>query len=77
MTIDVLLKMPFLTRRTRAQQRITIAASDIDLVRGEGPELRGPAEALLMALAGRHQVLPELAGPAKQRFEPSAGVRFR
>ena len=70
--IEVLLDMPFLTRRTKAQQRIAIAASDIDLTCGQGPELRGTAEALLMALAGRHQVLPEITGQAKQLFEPTS-----
>lgn len=66
--IEVLVQMPFLTRRTKAQQRITIVASDIDLRRGAGPELRGPAEALLMTLAGRRQPLPEVCGEAKPRF---------
>ncbi len=73
--IDVLLKMPFLTRRTKAQQHIAVAASDIDLACGQGPELRGPAEALLLALAGRHQVLPEVTGQARQLFEQSASDR--
>lgn len=67
--IDVLLKMPFLTGRTKQQQRISVVASDLDLQRGDGPELRGPAEALLMVLAGRYQALPELDGDARQLFE--------
>lgn len=71
--IDVLLRMPFLTRRTKSQRRIAIVASDIELRRGTGPELRGPAEALLMTLAGRRQSLPDVTGEATPLFEHPAG----
>ncbi|MFE9206546.1 maleylpyruvate isomerase family mycothiol-dependent enzyme [Micromonospora sp. NPDC007230] len=47
-------------RRHRAGLRF--AATDLDWARGDGPEVRGTAEALLLALTGRLVVLPELAG---------------
>ncbi|MGI9598769.1 MAG: maleylpyruvate isomerase family mycothiol-dependent enzyme [Acidimicrobiales bacterium] len=73
--IDVLLKMPFLTGRPKSQQPIAVVASDIELDRGQGPELGGRAEALLMVLAGRLQALPEVTGEAKPLFENPAGDR--
>ncbi|MEU5723510.1 maleylpyruvate isomerase family mycothiol-dependent enzyme [Micromonospora sp. NPDC047738] len=47
-------------RRLRAGLRF--AATDLDWARGDGPEVRGTVEALLLALTGRLVVLPELAG---------------
>ncbi len=38
-------------------------ATDLDWSRGSGPALRGPAEALLMAMTGRGMALGELDGP--------------
>ncbi|HEY3263029.1 MAG TPA: maleylpyruvate isomerase family mycothiol-dependent enzyme [Pseudonocardiaceae bacterium] len=42
---------------------LRLAASDLDWSVGRGPEVRGPAEALLMAIAGRRGVAGELTGP--------------
>ncbi|WP_216215418.1 maleylpyruvate isomerase family mycothiol-dependent enzyme [Amycolatopsis aidingensis] len=42
---------------------LTLVATDLDWSRGSGPEVRGPAEALLMAIAGRAGALDELSGP--------------
>lgn len=42
-----------------------LVATDIEWSAGRGPELRGPAEALLLAISGRPAALPELAGPAQ------------
>jgi uncharacterized protein (TIGR03083 family) len=41
---------------------LLLQASDLDWSHGQGPEVRGPAEALLMTLAGRADALPELEG---------------
>lgn len=38
-------------------------ATDLDWSTGKGAEVRGPAEALLMALAGRRAATGELSGP--------------
>ncbi|MFN8126011.1 MAG: maleylpyruvate isomerase family mycothiol-dependent enzyme [Candidatus Nanopelagicales bacterium] len=37
--------------------------TDLDWSAGSGPEVTGPAEALLLAIAGRPVALPELSGP--------------
>lgn len=42
---------------------LRLVASDIDWSHGVGPLVTGPAEALLMALAGRPQALTDLSGP--------------
>lgn len=42
---------------------LTLTATDLDWTTGTGPEVTGPAEALLMALAGRRGVTDELSGP--------------
>ena len=54
--------------RLRAGRRIKglhLVATDIDWQHGDGPEVSGTAEALLMAMAGRLQVVDELAGPGR------------
>ncbi len=50
----------------RAAKRIrglTLVATDLDWTTGAGPVVEGPAESLLMALAGRGGVTAELSGP--------------
>jgi uncharacterized protein (TIGR03083 family) len=42
-----------------------LVATNIDWRHGDGPEVRGTGEALLMAMAGRPQVVDELAGPGQ------------
>ena len=42
---------------------LRLVATDVDWSAGAGPEITGPGEALLMALAGRPAALDELAGP--------------
>ncbi|SCF44071.1 TIGR03083 family protein [Micromonospora mirobrigensis] len=41
---------------------LRFAATDLDWAWGDGPEVRGTAEAIMMALTGRTVVLPELTG---------------
>lgn len=60
--LDVLLSMPFLTGASRASRRVSLRATDIDWSRGSGPEVTGPAESILMTLAGRPSALAELSG---------------
>ncbi|WP_330180534.1 maleylpyruvate isomerase family mycothiol-dependent enzyme [Nocardia sp. NBC_01503] len=43
--------------------RITVTADDLELSLGDGPEVRGPALSLLLAIAGRPAVFDELTGP--------------
>jgi uncharacterized protein (TIGR03083 family) len=42
---------------------LRLTATDLDWATGDGPEVTGPAEALLMALSGRRGVVGELGGP--------------
>jgi len=42
---------------------LRLCASDIDWSTGAGPEVTGPAEALIMAMAGRGAALADLSGP--------------
>lgn len=44
-------------------QGIRLRATDLDWSWGQGPEVSGPAESLLMALAGRPAALADLTGP--------------
>ena len=47
---------------------IRLRATDIDWAYGNGPEVRGSAEALLMAMAGRRAALDDLDGPGKAKL---------
>jgi uncharacterized protein (TIGR03083 family) len=42
---------------------LRLVATDVDWASGRGPVVEGPAEPLLMAIAGRPQALAELTGP--------------
>jgi uncharacterized protein (TIGR03083 family) len=55
------LSAPTLPAKSNAKG-LKLRATDVDWLTGEGPEVTGPGEALLMALAGRPQALDELAG---------------
>ncbi len=47
---------------------VRLVATDLPFAAGAGPEVRGPAEALLMAIAGRRGVVDELSGPGQARL---------
>jgi hypothetical protein len=51
--------------RTRG---VRVVATDLGFAAGVGPEVRGPGEALLMAIAGRRGVARELSGPGQQKL---------
>ena len=56
----------------RSKSRIrglTLTATDLDWSTGRGPEVTGPAESLLMALAGRSGITSELSGPGVAELE--------
>jgi uncharacterized protein (TIGR03083 family) len=57
----------------RARKRVRgleLVATDIGWRRGVGAVVEGPAEALLMAIAGRASVLDELSGPGMPTLAP-------
>lgn len=57
---------------------LRLVATDVDWAHGIGPEVTGPGEALLVALAGRPQGLADLGGPGlatlAQRVRSSGGA---
>ncbi len=52
---------------------VRVAAIDLRFSAGIGPEVRGPAEALLMSVAGRRGVAAELSGPGRQKLAARIG----
>lgn len=59
--LDLVLKSPPVGAAKRAKG-LSVRATDVDWSHGEGPEVSGPGEALLLALAGRRDALGELDG---------------
>jgi uncharacterized protein (TIGR03083 family) len=53
------------TRGNRRARGVRLVATDLEWSHGEGPEVEGSGEALLMAMAGRPDALKDLAGPGK------------
>jgi len=53
---------PLVPSKKRART-LSFRATDLDWKHGEGAEVSGPAEAILMALAGRPDALKDLSGP--------------
>lgn len=53
---------------------VRLVADDLDWSFGRGPEVRGTAEALLLAMGGRTVVLDELTGPGLSRFTRNLGA---
>lgn len=59
----------------RIRHRIQLVATDLDWTVGAGPEVRGPAEALLMCLAGRPDALADCSGPGVAEIRARIGAR--
>ena len=53
---------------------LTLRATDIDWSRGEGPEVRGPAASLIIALAGRTAGLDDLTGDGVETLRARQGA---
>jgi uncharacterized protein (TIGR03083 family) len=56
---------PLIRGRWRARG-VRLTATDVDWSAGNGPEVHGPGEALLMVMAGRADGLRDLSGPGVQ-----------
>jgi uncharacterized protein (TIGR03083 family) len=52
-------------RGTWRSRGVRLVATDIEWTHGDGPEVRGPGEALLMAMAARPDALTDVDGPGK------------
>ena len=49
---------------------LRMVAEDVDWSAGSGPEVRGPGEAILLAIAGRNAAVDELSGPGLATLRP-------
>jgi uncharacterized protein (TIGR03083 family) len=65
--LDFALYAPRLLGALRARG-VRLIATDLDWSHGTGAEVRGPAEAVLMAMAGRRAALADLDGPGKAKL---------
>jgi uncharacterized protein (TIGR03083 family) len=52
---------------------LTLVATDLDWTAGKGPVVEGPAESLLMAMAGRRGTPAELVGPGRPTLADRIG----
>jgi uncharacterized protein (TIGR03083 family) len=60
-------------RGARRSRGVRLVATDLDWSDGSGPEVRGPAEAILMAMAARTDAVDDLTGPGKSTLARSIG----
>ena len=54
----------------RITKGLRFTATDLDWTAGAGPEVRGPGEALALAMVGRGAVVGELSGPGVAILAP-------
>ena len=54
------------TRGAHRTRGVRLVATDLDWNHGDGLEVTGPAEALLMAMAARPDAFNQLTGPGKE-----------
>ena len=47
---------------------VHLVGTDIEWSHGKGPDVQGPGEALLMAMAGRPDALKDVSGPGKDQL---------
>ena len=66
--LKIAMTAPVLPARHNAKG-LRFSATDLDWNTGTGPEVTGPAEAILMTLAGRTDALADLAGPGLQTLQ--------
>jgi uncharacterized protein (TIGR03083 family) len=66
--LDVLVRLPFITRSKRRTRKVALRATDIDWSHGTGPDVHGPAESIMLALAGRTRAVHDLAGDGTARL---------
>jgi uncharacterized protein (TIGR03083 family) len=76
--LDFSLGAPTLPSK-RNSRGLRLVATDLDWSSGQGPEVVGPGESLLMAVAGRSQALGELSGEGhptlRERVAGAASTR--
>ena len=62
--LDYALNAPAV-RGARRARAVRLAATDLEWIHGNGPEVMGTGESLLMAMAARPDALGQLTGPGK------------
>ncbi|MFL6078330.1 MAG: maleylpyruvate isomerase family mycothiol-dependent enzyme [Ornithinibacter sp.] len=70
--LDFALRAPTLPAAKNAKA-LSLTATDVAWRSGDGPEVTGPAEALLMAVAGRPHALGDLSGPGLTTLQQRVG----
>jgi hypothetical protein len=61
-------------RAKRYISGVRLVATDMEWSRGNGPEVNGSAEALVMVMAGRRRALDELSGKGLVRLRAGLGA---
>jgi len=67
--LDASPKLGSVFRAKRRTRGLRLRATDVDWSWGDGPEVSGPGEALLMTMLGRRHALDELRGDALPIFK--------
>ncbi len=62
-------KSTFVFSAKKKTSGLRLRATDMEWSTGDGPEVVGPAEAIVMAMAGRLAALEDLTGDGKQILE--------
>lgn len=62
------------TKPKKRMDKLSFTATDVEWSTGEGPEVRGTGEALLLALANRDVALDELEGDGTATFAARVGA---
>ncbi|MGH3675870.1 MAG: maleylpyruvate isomerase family mycothiol-dependent enzyme [Mycobacterium sp.] len=70
--LDYALTVPAV-RGAKRSRGVRLVATDLDWSHGSGPEVRGPAEAILMAMAARPDALEDLTGPGESALARNIG----
>ena len=73
-SLDIALRAPVLPAKANAKG-LTIRADDLDWTQGDGPEVNGPGESLLLALTGRSAAVDELTGPGLDTLRSRSRTR--
>ena len=71
--LGIVLRSPTSGAR-RVGHHLRLVAIDIEWSFGTGPEVRGPAEALLMSVAGRREALADCSGPGIAQLQARLGI---
>lgn len=63
----------FIFRAKKHTSGLTLTATDVEWSRGTGPGVSGPAEALVMVMAGRMSAVDDLSGEGLHRLRTAVG----